>query len=130
MSRTLVAVFSTPGLAARMAVSVVLAAGSACATGPRPALTTVAETSQYVHTGRYDEAVQLCHDFARAYSGVHCVELGRTGEDRPLVALHVSRGGGHPAIYVQAGIHAGEIEGKDAGFRFLRDLLDGKVCPG
>ena len=33
-------------------------------------------------------------------------------------------------IYVQAGIHAGEIEGKDAGFWFLRDLLDGKVAPG
>ena len=35
-----------------------------------------------------------------------------------------------PVIYIQAGIHAGEIEGKDAGFWFLRDLLDGKVAPG
>ena len=31
---------------------------------------------------------------------------------------------------MQGGIHAGEIEGKDAGFLALRDLLDGKVAPG
>jgi hypothetical protein len=103
---------------------------AACSSAPRPVLTTVAETSKYVKTGRYDEVVQLCRDFARAYSGVRCVEIGRTGEDRPILAVHVSHGGSHPAIYIQAGIHAGEIEGKDAGFWFLRDVLDGKVCPG
>jgi hypothetical protein len=107
-----------------------LAIGACTPQGPRPVLVTTAETSQYVQTGRYDEAVRLCHDFARAYAGVRCDELGRTGEDRPIVALHVSRGGGHPTIYIQAGIHAGEIEGKDAGFWFLRDLLDGKIVPG
>jgi hypothetical protein len=93
-------------------------------------LTTTAEISKYIHTGRYDEVIRLCHDFADTYPGVRCVELGKTGEDRPIVALHVSRGSGHPVIYVQAGIHAGEIEGKDAGFWFLRDVLDGKICPG
>src|SRR5687768_6850657 len=101
---------------------VVVAAGAACAgSRPRPVLTTTAESSKYIQTGRYDEAVRLCHDFARAYAGVACVELGRTGEDRPIVALHVRRGTGRPVIYLQAGIHAGEIEGKDAGFWFLRD---------
>ncbi|HET7502737.1 MAG TPA: M14 family zinc carboxypeptidase [Kofleriaceae bacterium] len=103
---------------------------AACARGPAPVLVTTAETSQYVRTGRYDEAVRLCHEFARAYAEVRCVQLGLTGEGRPIVALHVRRGHGHPVIYVQAGIHAGEIEGKDAGFWFLRDLLDGKVAPG
>lgn len=104
---------------------------AACtAQGPRPVLVTTAETSQYVSTGGYDEAVRLCHDFARAYAGIRCDELGRTGEDRPIVAVHLSRGSGHPTIYIQAGIHAGEIEGKDAGFWFLRDLLDGKIAPG
>jgi hypothetical protein len=115
MSRTLVALVLFAACTAR---------------GPRPVLVTSAETSQYVTTGRHDEAVRLCHDFARAYAGVRCDQLGRTGEDRPIVALHVSRGRGHPTIYVQAGIHAGEIEGKDAGFWFLRDLLDGKIAPG
>ena len=113
----------------RLLVAFVVLVGCA-ARGPRPALTSLAETSHFVQTGRYAEAVQLCRDFARAYPGVECVELGRTGEDRPIVALHISRGAGRPVVYFQAGIHAGEIEGKDAGFWFLRDLLDGKVAPG
>ena len=114
----------------KLLVALLVAGCTYSVRGPRPALKTLGETSQFVRTGRYDEAVTLCHDFAQNYVGVECVELGRTGEDRPIVAVHVSRGGGHPVIYVQAGIHAGEIEGKDAGFWFVRDLLDGKVVPG
>jgi hypothetical protein len=104
----------------------------ACHPSPRPKLplVTLGETSQYVKTGRYAEAVQLCKDFARAYAEVRCTEIGRTLEDRPIVALHVSRGSGRPTIYFQGGIHSGEIDGKDAGFWFVRDLLDGKVAPG
>jgi hypothetical protein len=97
---------------------------------PQLPLVTTGESSHFVRTGRYDEAVSLCHDFARVYEGVACAEIGRTGEDRPIVALRITRAPGAPTIYVQAGIHAGEIEGKDAGFWFLRDLLDGKVAPG
>jgi hypothetical protein len=104
---------------------------SACtAPRPRPVLVTTAESSHYLRTGRYDEATRLCHDFARAYAGVACDEIGHTVEDRPIVALRIARKPGAPVIYIQAGIHAGEIEGKDAGFWFLRDLLDGKVAPG
>jgi hypothetical protein len=113
----------------RTLVAFVLFAGCT-AQGTRPALVTTAETSQYARTGRYDEALRLCRDFARSYDGVRCQQIGQTGEGRPIVALHVRRGSGHPTIYFQAGIHAGEIEGKDAGFRFVRDLLDGKVAPG
>ena len=105
-------------------------APAGCASAPRPPLVTTGERSGYVRTGRYDEAVHLCHDFARAYRGVHCVEIGRSSEDRPIVALRIARRPGLPVIYVEAGIHAGEIEGKDAGFAFLRDLLDGKVAAG
>src|SRR4051794_32779832 len=117
-----------------------LIALAACRPGPSTSssprapvsLVTTAERSNWVKTGHYDEAVALCHDFAHAYQGVTCDEIGRTSEDRPIVALHISRhpDRGAPVIYVQAGIHAGEIEGKDAGFWFFRDLLDGKVAPG
>ncbi len=104
----------------------------ACSAPPRsPApLVTTGERSQYVRTGRYDEAIRLCADFARAYRGVRCVEIGRSVEDRPIVALRIERRPDLPVIYVQGGIHAGEIDGKDAGFAFLRDLLDGKVAAG
>src|SRR5688572_23090727 len=107
---------------------------AACTHGNRPRasgpLVTTAEQSKWLRTGRYDEAVRLCHDFAATYTGVACKEIGRTLQDRPIVAIEVTRAPGKPTIYVQAGIHAGEIEGKDAGFWFLRDLLDGKVAPG
>lgn len=104
----------------------------ACHSSSRPTLPLVStgEASKYVRSGRYDEAVQMCHDFARAYEGVRCEEIGRTNEDRPIVALHISRGPNRPTIFLQAGIHAGEIDGKDAGFWFLRDLLDGTVAKG
>jgi len=99
---------------------------------PRPKLplVTTGEATRFVKTGRYDEAVQLCRDFARVYAGVRCNEIGRTLEDRPIVMLHASRGKGRPMILFEGGIHAGEIEGKDAGFWFVRDLLDGRVAPG
>src|SRR5512141_3283394 len=102
---------------------------AACHAAPRPSLVTTGEASHWERTGRYAEAVQLCHDFARAYDGASCREIGRTAEDRPIVAREVARSHG-PWIFIQAGIHAGEIEGKDAGFWFLRDLLDGKLAPG
>jgi hypothetical protein len=114
----------------RTLVAFVFVVAACAGRGPRPALVTTAETTKYVQTGRYDEVLRLCHDFARSYDGVRCQQLGQTGEGRPIVALHVRRGEGRPAIFIQAGIHAGEIEGKDAGFWFLRDLLDGKVAPG
>src|SRR5262245_10270211 len=96
----------------------------------RSRLVTTAERTHYVQTGRYEEVVQLCHDFERAYREVACKEIGRTGEDRPIVALRVRRHKDVPVIYIEGGIHAGEIEGKDAGFAFVRDLLDGVVAPG
>ena len=107
--------------------------GLAACTGaarPHPALTTTAERSHHARTGRYAEAVALCHDFAAAYAGVGCIEIGRSVEDRPIVAVTIDRAPNLPVIYLQAGIHAGEIEGKDAGFAVLRDLLDGKLAPG
>jgi hypothetical protein len=106
-----------------------LACRSASSPRPRLPLVTTAERTHWLRTGHYDEAVGLCRDFARAYDGVTCDELGRTSEDRPIVAVRVERRPDAPYIYIQAGIHAGEIEGKDAGFWFLRDFLDGKV-PG
>ena len=102
---------------------------AACHAARVPVTPTVAETSKWTRTGRYDEAVAQCHAFAQAYARVACDEIGVTGEGRPIVAVRIGSGN-KPAIYIQGGIHAGEIEGKDAGFWFLRDLLDGKVAPG
>ena len=106
-----------------------------------PMLQTVAERSGYRETGRYDEVVALCEAFQRAYpAAVRCFDFGTTPEGRPMKAMAVSTSGalepraaqarGLPVVLVQGGIHAGEIDGKDAGFKLVRDLLQGKVGAG
>jgi hypothetical protein len=115
----------------RCALGLVLVSAFACGPSrPRVSLITTGEQSHYLRTGHYDEAVTLCRDFSRAYPGVWCDEIGRTNEHRPIVALRIERKPKLPVIYIEAGIHAGEIEGKDAGFAIMRDLLDGKLAPG
>ncbi len=106
-----------------------------------PNLSTVSERSGFQTTGRYDEVIQLCGDFQKAYpKAVKCIEFGRTPEGRPMLALVASNSGaftpqlakkqGLPVTLIQGGIHAGEIDGKDAGFLALRETLAGKLAKG
>ncbi|WP_133479431.1 M14 family metallopeptidase [Cognatilysobacter segetis] len=105
------------------------------------ALTTVAERSGFVRTGRYDEVIALCDAFAARYpQAVRCETFGTTPEGRPMKVLVASTSGaftpeaaaarGLPVTLMQGGIHAGEIDGKDAGFLALREMLDGKLARG
>ena len=102
---------------------------------------TEAERSGFVRTGRYDEVIALCVDFERRWpERVRCIEFGTTPEGRPMKALiatdtgaltpDAARARGLPVVLVQDGIHAGEIDGKDAGFLALRELLRGEAAPG
>ncbi len=104
-------------------------------------LATVAEQSHFQRTGRYEEVERLCAAYARRWhDAVRCTQFGRTPEGRPMLALVISRSGAltpgeaHkralPVMLVQAGIHAGEIDGKDAGFLAARQLLNGEAAPG
>lgn len=104
-------------------------------------LTTTAERAGWARTGRYSEVESLCRDFPKAFPGkVRCERFGTTPEGRPMLALVASADGtltpaanarkGRPVLFFQGGIHAGEIDGKDAGFWLLRDLLAGKALPG
>ena len=114
---------------------------SAVANAPATGLTTVSERSGFKATGRYDEVVKLCAAFAKAYpKQVKCIEFGRTPEDRPMLALVATRSGaftpqaaakgGIPVTLIQGGIHAGEIDGKDAGFLALREVLENRLARG
>jgi hypothetical protein len=95
---------------------------------------TVAERSGFAQTGRYDEVIALCASLQKTCPhAVRCVEFGRSPEGRPMLAIIASTSGALtpaaaqraklPVWLVQGGIHAGEIDGKDAGFLALRDLL-------
>ena len=103
-------------------------------------LTTVAEQSGWLQTGRFDEVERLCADFPKRYPGkVKCERFGLTPMGRPMLMLVASADGTftaeqvrakkRPVVLIQGGIHAGEIDGKDAGFWLLREVLDGKTAP-
>ncbi|MBV6846866.1 M14 family metallopeptidase [Xanthomonas campestris pv. paulliniae] len=124
----------------RLALSLLLLTSPLAALAATP-LTTQAERSGFVQTGRYDEVIALCDAFAQRYpQAVRCIQFGTTPEGRPMKALIASTSGALdaqsaaqrklPVVLVQGGIHAGEIDGKDAGFLALRELLDGKAGHG
>lgn len=103
-------------------------------------LKTVAEQSEFRQTGRYAEVENLCRNFQKNYPKlVRCQEFGRTAEGRPMLALIATRSGvftGYqarekqiPVTLIQGGIHAGEIDGKDAGFLALKQVLDNSAAP-
>ena len=62
------------------------------------ALSTIAEHSGFQKTGRYDEVIQLCAAYQKAYpKQVRCTEFGRTPEGRPMMALIATRTGAFTA---------------------------------
>ncbi|HWY25129.1 MAG TPA: M14 family metallopeptidase [Nevskia sp.] len=127
-----------PGLL--LACCSTLAGAAAPAPAASASLTTLAEQTGYRQTGRYTEVERLCQAYQQTWpEAVRCFEFGRSPEGRPLLALSVSRSGaltaevarqrGIPVFLMQAGIHAGEIDGKDAGFLALREMLQGTLAP-
>jgi Zinc carboxypeptidase len=96
-------------------------------------LTTIAEESGFRRTGRTDEVTRLCAAFASAWPrAVQSLEFGRSAQGRPMRALIASRANPRqvPLLMLQAGIHPGESDGKDAGFMALRELLRDSAAPG
>ncbi len=94
---------------------------------------TRAERSDYRETARYEETMAYCRRLAEASEAVRIEGLGRSPEGREVVALIVStdkaftpeaaRATGKEIVFINACIHPGECEGKDAGLALLRDLL-------
>jgi len=100
---------------------------------------TVAERSDFRATGRYADALALLEDLAAKTPEIHLTTFGTSAEGRPLPLVIVSKeqawtpeaaarladDKGKPILLIQNGIHAGEIDGKDACLRILRDLALG-----
>lgn len=96
---------------------------------------TPAETSGLTATPRYDETVAWLRRLVAASSSLGMVSLGKSPEGRDLWMVIASkdraftpetlRAGGKPTLFAQAAIHAGEVDGKDAGMMLLRDLTVG-----
>jgi hypothetical protein len=74
----------------------------------------------------YDETIAWLRRLAEASPLIDLREFGRTAQGRPLHVVVARKGvAAKPALLAQAGIHSGEIDGKDAGLMLLRDIAFG-----
>lgn len=99
-------------------------------------LRTRAELSNFEATGSYGETLdflkQLQAQFPQMYFGFY----GSSGQGRPMPFVVVSKEKAFtgrraqklpkPIVLIQNGIHAGEIDGKDASLMLLRELAAGQ----
>jgi len=93
---------------------------------------TLFEASGGTKTPRYDETVAWLKKLADASPKVKMVSLGKSPEGRDIWLVIATASGantpealraeGKPILFAQAGIHSGEIDGKDAGMMLLRDM--------
>ncbi|MEQ1606095.1 MAG: M14 family metallopeptidase [Pyrinomonadaceae bacterium] len=97
-----------------------------------PEWQTRAESTDYKQTWRYDETIAYAKRLDKASALISYRSIGKSGEGRDIPLLIAARDNafspkwakktGRPIVFIQAGIHAGEIDGKDAGLALLRDI--------
>jgi hypothetical protein len=92
---------------------------------------TVFEKSGGTETGRYPETVEFCRRLDAASPRIEYRSFGTSPEGRELPLLLVNAADTtKPLLFVIAGIHSGEIDGKDAGLLLLRDAFVFNKLPG
>ena len=93
---------------------------------------TLAEQTDYRKSWNYEDTIAFAQKLDQASDKIVYQSFGKSGEGRDLPLLIVADGkittpeaakkSGKAVILIQAGIHSGEIDGKDAGFALLRDI--------
>jgi len=124
----------SPPLAPLLA-TLATAPGAQAAETP-PELMTRAEASGYRATSSYDETLDLLGRLAARSPWIRIDEFGTSEQGRPLPLVVVSKDKaftpdaahalGKPIVLLQSGIHAGEIDGKEATLMLLRELVSGQ----
>ncbi len=91
------------------------------------------EKSNFLETPRYDKTIEYCEQLADHSDFIEYTSFGKSvqGRDLPLLIIDRNRNftpqaikeSGNAVLMIEACIHPGESEGKDAGFMLLRDIL-------
>ncbi|MCK9409483.1 MAG: M14 family metallopeptidase [Bacteroidetes bacterium] len=91
------------------------------------------ERSGFVRSPRYKESITYFKQFESKTRYAKMIRIGVSPQGRPIECLIVAKGkeftsakainSGKAVVLIQNGIHAGEIEGKDACMLLLRDIL-------
>ena len=96
---------------------------------------TSTEQSDFVQTPSYAETMRWFDKLCAASDVMEMLTVGQSANGRKIEMVIASldktfdkaalRSSSKPLLLVQAGIHAGEIDGKDAGMMLLRDIAFG-----
>jgi Zinc carboxypeptidase len=101
---------------------------------------THAEKTNYRQTPNYADTIAFAQELAAASPAIEYRTFGQSGQGRALPLLIASesqtftpeaaREQGKAVVLIQACIHSGEPDGKDAGFALLRDIAVSKTAAG
>lgn len=97
---------------------------------------TPAEVAGFEATPSYDETLEVLRKIQTRLPEMYLGFYGSSGEHRPLPFVVISKEKAFtarravklpkPVVMIQSGIHAGEIDGKDATLMILRDMALGR----
>lgn len=123
----------------RVVIWFVAAAGlfAATASAQSADLRTRAETSNHEQTSTYDDVTRVIEGLVATSSLVHTESFGKSEEGRGLPMMVIADPKvttpaaahrlGRPIVFVQANIHAGEVEGKEAVLKLARRMVSGDL---
>ena len=98
---------------------------------PKNPWVTPAELNGLVDSPDHQATMVYLRKLAESSSELRLEVIGKSPQGRDIVLVKASRQpdlvgkSGRPTLLVQAGIHSGEIDGKDAGLMLLRDIVHG-----
>jgi len=91
------------------------------------------ELSGYLETPRYNKTIEYCLQLDKASPLIQYSSFGKSpqGRDLPILIIDKNqnftpesvRNSGNAVLLIEACIHAGESEGKDAGLMLIRDIV-------
>jgi Zinc carboxypeptidase len=98
---------------------------------------TRAESSNYEETSRYEDVLAFITELQQQTNLLRVETFGKTEEGRelplliisnpPLVTARAAHASGKTVVFIQANIHAGEVEGKEAVLQLARRLVAGDL---
>lgn len=100
---------------------------------PQDKLLTAAERSDFKSTSDYHDVMSFIGELKKISNFIRVENIGTTIEGRGIPLMIIAdplpvkdgkaSGDGRVVVFVQANIHAGEVEGKEATLMFARDIL-------
>jgi hypothetical protein len=125
--------------ATQITIALILCPGAMTPAAQTSDMRTRAEISNYEETSTYADVERVMAGLQATSPLVHRESFGTTEEGREMPLMVISdpkvttpeaaRKLGRPLVFVQANIHAGEVEGKEAILMLARRLVSGDLKP-